>query len=114
VTIANERGGPDNITVIAARFTGGGLAPAGSDDAVGYVPLRRTSGDSPAFSLEALLQRPAQPDADDAGFADPAENGEAAGSPDANRRDDLHPLIIYGILAAAVIGVVIILAQRTF
>jgi len=33
---ANENGGPDNITVIAARFEGGGLADAEPDDNVGH------------------------------------------------------------------------------
>jgi len=34
---ANENGGPDNITVIAARFEGGGLADAEPDDNVGHA-----------------------------------------------------------------------------
>ncbi len=33
---ANEAGGPDNITVVAARFEGDGLSDAGDDDAVGH------------------------------------------------------------------------------
>ena len=47
---ANEQGGPDNITVIAARFDGAGLIdPAASDD-VGYriFPLATDSGQQPA------------------------------------------------------------------
>jgi protein phosphatase len=47
---ANEMGGPDNITVIAARFDGEGLAdPAESDD-VGHriFPLATDSGQTPA------------------------------------------------------------------
>jgi len=34
---ANENGGPDNITVIAARFEGSGLADAEPDDNVGHA-----------------------------------------------------------------------------
>jgi hypothetical protein len=34
VTLANERGGPDNITVILARFDGEGLRPPSGDDDV--------------------------------------------------------------------------------
>ncbi len=34
IDFANEAGGPDNITVIAARFDGDGLATEGHDDAV--------------------------------------------------------------------------------
>src|SRR5919198_5732703 len=36
IAIANERGGPDNITVVLARFDGDGLRPAGGDEAVGH------------------------------------------------------------------------------
>jgi protein phosphatase len=37
VALANERGGPDNITVVAARFDGDGLRPAGESDEVGHL-----------------------------------------------------------------------------
>src|SRR5213594_3212393 len=36
IALANQRGGPDNITVITARFDGEGLRPAGRDDEVGH------------------------------------------------------------------------------
>jgi protein phosphatase len=36
IALANERGGPDNITVILARFDGEGLRPASADETVGY------------------------------------------------------------------------------
>jgi protein phosphatase len=36
VSLANERGGPDNITVVAARFDGDALPPPTMDDAVGH------------------------------------------------------------------------------
>jgi PPM family protein phosphatase len=36
IDLANERGGPDNITAIAARFDGEGLAPSGGDASVGH------------------------------------------------------------------------------
>lgn len=35
---ANENGGPDNITVITARFEGPGLVPDSTDDAVRHTP----------------------------------------------------------------------------
>lgn len=35
---ANELGGPDNITVIAARFDGEGLMPANEQDEIGHQP----------------------------------------------------------------------------
>lgn len=36
---ANERGGPDNVTVVAARFDGEGLVQASSTDEFGYLPF---------------------------------------------------------------------------
>jgi len=36
IAMANERGGPDNITVIVARFDGDGLRPADAQEEVGH------------------------------------------------------------------------------
>jgi protein phosphatase len=36
IDLANENGGPDNITVIAARFEGDGLSVASNDESVGH------------------------------------------------------------------------------
>ena len=47
-----RRGGPDNITVIAARFEGAGLALAAADSEVGYHVIPSDdpdSGDIPAL-----------------------------------------------------------------
>ena len=46
IALANERGGPDNITVIVARVTGEGLQTPGGDDSVGHeiFPLQDTDG----------------------------------------------------------------------
>ena len=40
VAMANDQGGPDNITVVAARFEGRGLGVARSTDDVGYREFR--------------------------------------------------------------------------
>jgi serine/threonine protein phosphatase PrpC len=47
---ANEMGGPDNITVIVARFDGEGLVDPAEDDAVGHraFPLATDSGQTEA------------------------------------------------------------------
>ena len=52
---ANENGGPDNITVIIARFDGPGLQGPGNEDHVGHTvfPLPE-SGQTPAASGESL------------------------------------------------------------
>ena len=72
IDLANARGGPDNITVITARFEGEGLPEAAGDDGVGYrsyqLPLTPSSdsvGSDPAppqvdagsDSSAALLER---------------------------------------------------------
>jgi PPM family protein phosphatase len=48
---ANEMGGPDNITVIVARFDGEGLADPADDDPVGHriFPLSTDSGQTDAI-----------------------------------------------------------------
>ena len=38
IDLANDNGGPDNITVVTARFEGDGLQPATAHDNVGYRP----------------------------------------------------------------------------
>jgi protein phosphatase len=50
---ANENGGPDNITVIVARFDGDGLIMPGATDPVGHrvFPLQTDSGPTPAIEL---------------------------------------------------------------
>jgi protein phosphatase len=61
---ANAAGGPDNITVIVARFEGPGLRNASDADEVGHriFPLPDT-GQTPAIALERVIdtQSPTQP-----------------------------------------------------
>jgi protein phosphatase len=56
---ANENGGPDNITVIAARFDGSRLNPPGTADEVGHrvFPLPET-GQTAAVTAEAVSSEP--------------------------------------------------------
>jgi serine/threonine protein phosphatase PrpC len=56
---ANENGGPDNITVIAARFDGDGLEVAGQADEVGHsvFPLPDT-GQHPAIQVAETSEAP--------------------------------------------------------
>jgi protein phosphatase len=46
IDLANERGGPDNITVVAVRFSGNGLRSAGDESEPGYNVLRLPGGAS--------------------------------------------------------------------
>jgi hypothetical protein len=50
---ANDAGGPDNITVITARFDGEALIPPEATDPVGHrvFPLQADSGQTPAIEL---------------------------------------------------------------
>src|SRR6185312_16293495 len=61
---ANENGGPDNITVIVARFEGAGLRAPGNEDEVGHrvFPLTDT-GQTPAMPMDRVLhsESPAEP-----------------------------------------------------
>ena len=58
VELANDAGGPDNITVILARFEGEGLQPASGDDEVGHrqFPLNDTR-----TTPVAAIPRPPEP-----------------------------------------------------
>ena len=53
IDLANDNGGPDNITVIAARFDGDGLLLPGETDPVGHrvFSLQTDSGQTPAIEL---------------------------------------------------------------
>ena len=63
VTLANQRGGPDNISVIAVRFRGPALEPPRASDTVGYQSYLRpntapaTSGGNAAVAERAARLR---------------------------------------------------------
>jgi protein phosphatase len=46
IDLANERGGPDNITVVAARFEGDGLPEPSATEDVGYEIYHLADGDA--------------------------------------------------------------------
>ena len=46
IALANERGGPDNITVVVARLSGDGLSEARTNDAVGHAVYPLVAGES--------------------------------------------------------------------
>ena len=64
IDLANDHGGPDNITVIIARFDGPGLQGVGTTDQVGHTvfPLPET-GQTPAMSVERVVVNRASGDA---------------------------------------------------
>ena len=61
---ANEAGGPDNITVIVARFEGPGLRAVSEEDEVGHrVFSLPETGQTPAMSMDRIIDpnTPTQP-----------------------------------------------------
>jgi protein phosphatase len=58
VDLANESGGPDNITVVAARFEGSGLAASSDADAVGHA-VYYMAGMTPEQPVAAVERPPA-------------------------------------------------------
>jgi len=62
IDLANDAGGPDNITVIVARFEGAGLTTAGDEDEVGHQVFRlRDSGPSGAMDRIMTGTTPTEP-----------------------------------------------------
>jgi protein phosphatase len=66
IDLANERGGPDNVTVVAARFDGDGLPEPDSGDGAGYhsyhTPFSRDTTEEPTTTME-LHPAPVEPPA---------------------------------------------------
>lgn len=58
---ANEAGGPDNITVIIARFDGEGLVPEGEGDDVGHRVFALADGGTPPIGMERVSEGPTVP-----------------------------------------------------
>ena len=53
IDLANENGGPDNITVIAARFEGGGLSVASNGESVGHQTYTSEHETRPTMPVKA-------------------------------------------------------------
>lgn len=62
IDLANEAGGPDNITVIIARFEGKGLESAHDEDHVGHkVFTLPDGGATPPMAMERISEAPTAP-----------------------------------------------------
>jgi serine/threonine protein phosphatase PrpC len=55
IDLANENGGPDNITVIAARFEGNDLQPPSGTDFVGHLPYVSPAEQRATMPVDASL-----------------------------------------------------------
>ncbi|HUF28938.1 MAG TPA: Stp1/IreP family PP2C-type Ser/Thr phosphatase [Gemmatimonadaceae bacterium] len=61
IELANEAGGPDNITVVAVRFEGPGLLPPGNGDDVGHRVYPLAGSETPTIPMERYEDRPETP-----------------------------------------------------
>lgn len=81
IALANERGGPDNITVIAARFEGEGLPPARPSGDVGYHAIAHDSDEHPANPTPPTAAEPTTEASPPAPANDAAVPTRRSGSP---------------------------------
>lgn len=117
---ANANGGPDNITVILARFEGDGLLAPGETDEVGHrvYPLNDT-GNTPAVPMERLTdpnaitqpvpaaQRPTPSPGSAARASAPATNRASGADPAVGvspQRRNVGRMIAVALLALLVLG----------
>jgi serine/threonine protein phosphatase PrpC len=77
IDLANERGGPDNITVVAARFDGEGLPEPDAAEDVGYQ-VYQVPGSDPEDTLPEPVVPPPAPTPAAEAVAEPQE-GRARG-----------------------------------
>jgi protein phosphatase len=121
IDMANAAGGPDNITVVAARFEGEGLAVAASEDRVGHevfrvgdatptqpMPRWTPRGTRPLTGLE---QQAAQEARVPTREIPPYVGGSRDGVPPARRERGRTYMLI---LALAAIAVAAVLLYRQF
>ena len=101
---ANENGGPDNITVIAAHFDGTGLTDAAPDDNVGHsvflLPGQEITGPTPRARFETATPAVSAPT--------PASTARVDGAP-AERAPSR--VWLFTIVALILLGVVVFAAR---
>jgi len=73
IDLANENGGPDNITVIAARFEGDGLSVASDDESVGHRVYTSDTESRPTTPVDASTLPPTTPEEELSMAATPRE-----------------------------------------
>jgi protein phosphatase len=115
---ANATGGPDNITVVAARFDGDGLADATDTDPVGHqrFPLGTPTPTTPVHPIAPVAPAPSDALAPDLASGKPQVAGEAAVAAGvtpvelAERRDRAR--VVYAGLALLAVVLAALLAWR--
>lgn len=89
IDLANERGGPDNITAIAVRFDGEALQAPGGDDAIGHQVYPLQEGESTTEPVPVYR-----------GSAAPTPKGEVRGR-----------FVTIGLIIALVLGIALAYAE---
>jgi PPM family protein phosphatase len=119
---ALDRDGPDNITVVLARFTGGGLKPPAPEDVVGFVgydpgndplPELPPSQDPPTREIDASAL-PGAPFASE-DVVTKADPGQPPGSGRAGAARGARSLLAFffvALLAAAAGGILVMKCER--
>jgi PPM family protein phosphatase len=103
---ANNNGGPDNITVVIARFEGEALSTVAADDAVGHKVFGNPGDVTPTLPMEAFNRHPGTPSAN-AGMFTSGERPAVRRPPVADiavirkQRLSLAILLVIAALAAA-------------
>lgn len=114
IELANDRGGPDNITVLAARFSGESLEAPGAADSVGYLSFFASQDGSERAGTgpRGVAPEAASPLRDDSprstASAAAGQRVVAGGSDE----EEMSPVLVYAVLAAACLGVATILLRR--
>jgi serine/threonine protein phosphatase PrpC len=119
---ALDRDGPDNITVVLARFDGEGLKAPGPEDTVGFlaydpgndpVPDLPYGGEAPTMEISAGLPKELLNSEDIVTKADPGQpqSGRGAGGPVRGARS-LLAFFFLALLAAAAGGIFVMKCER--
>jgi protein phosphatase len=90
VSIANDLGGPDNITVVAAKFEGVGLEPASASDVVGHRAF-------PQGEASPLPDSPAPPSVPPAVVIQAVHEAPPVVDPRRRQRGELYTRVIAAI-----------------
>jgi serine/threonine protein phosphatase PrpC len=104
IDLANGRGGPDNITVVAARFEGDGLPGSQGAGGVGYQVYRLPDTAAPTAQRPVPPDPPADPPSADAAPEPPvpAPPRPASGGSSGHAGSGIRPLLValgLGLLA---------------
>ena len=102
---ANETGGPDNITVVAARFEGDSLIPAEAGEEVGHRVYPLGDETTPSIPAQKFVRRRSGTPPMVGGVSAAAEPPSPAGEADlAARRQRARPLVIALAVLAILAG----------